>query len=76
MNTCFESFKGFIWLKMDFLLIKHGTIIYAFVRDEVDHDACVFYLPALVGFESAFDGVNAGEYAGQCGVKIDNAIRK
>ena len=64
MNSCFQSFERIFFVNGDDFRCQHGTIIHAFVGDEMNHDASVFNLAALIGFEGALDGVSAREGVG------------
>ena len=76
MYTRFKNVNRFASIEFDFLCGKHRTIVNAFIRDDVNHDACVADLILFEGFIGAFDGVRAGKHAGQSRMKIDDTIRK
>src|SRR5215216_6808083 len=76
MNARFELIERFTWLEIDFVLAEHRTIIHTFIRDEMNHDACMVYFTALVGFICAFDSVNPREHSWQCRMKVDHTIWK
>ena len=67
MNAGFKVFESIVLVNRNNFCCKHGTVVHAFVGDEMNHDACVFYLAALISFVGAFDGVCAGKvyWAGQ-----------
>ena len=64
MNSCFKCFESIFVVNWNNFRCQHGTVVHAFIGDEMNHDACVIDLTALVGFKCAFDGVRAREGSG------------
>ena len=76
MYTRFKNVNRFAGIEFDFLCGKHGTIIHAFIRDEVNHDASMADLILFECFVGAFDGMRAGEHARQGRMQVDDPVRK
>ena len=76
MNSCFHCFERIFFIDRDDFCCQYGTVVNAFIGDEVHHDACMIDLATLIGFESTFDGVCAREGVGQGGVEIDDFVRE
>ena len=74
VDTGFKRFERILFVNGDDFGGEHGTFVHAFIGDEMNHDACVVDLAALVGFEGAFDGMGTRECVGQGGVNVDDFV--
>ena len=76
MDSGLKCFKRIVFIDKNNFCRQYRTIVHAFIGDEMNHDASVVDLAALISFKSAVDGVGAWEGIRQGGVEVDDFVRE
>lgn len=60
MNARLEGFYCIAWMNRNNLRRGHGTVVHAFIRGDVNHDASLLNLAASVGAVAGDEDDEAG----------------